>query len=67
MTASPSSSARMSVEQIAKIYTGEITNWKDVGGNDADIVLIGREAGSGTRDGFESITVRRTSASSIRS
>ena len=40
----------------AKIYTGEITNWKDVGGNDAEIVLIGREAGSGTRDGFESIT-----------
>ena len=46
----------LSVEQIAKIYPGEITNWKDVGGNDADIVLIGREAGSGTRDGFESIT-----------
>ena len=46
----------LSVEQIAKIYTGEITNWKDVGGNDAEIVLIGREAGSGTRDGFESIT-----------
>ena len=39
-----------------EIYTGEITNWKDVGGNDAEIVLIGREAGSGTRDGFESIT-----------
>ena len=36
--------------------TGEITNWKDVGGNDAPVVLIGREAGSGTRDGFESIT-----------
>ncbi len=46
----------LTVEQIAKIYTGEITNWKDVGGNDAEIVLIGREAGSGTRDGFESIT-----------
>lgn len=46
----------LSVENIAKIYTGEITNWKDVGGNDAEIVLIGREAGSGTRDGFESIT-----------
>ena len=46
----------LSVEQIAKLYTGEITNWKDVGGNDAEIVLIGREAGSGTRDGFESIT-----------
>ncbi len=46
----------LSIEQIAKIYKGEITNWKDVGGNDAEIVLIGREAGSGTRDGFESIT-----------
>ena len=46
----------LSVEQIAKLYTGEITNWKDVGGNDAEIVVIGREAGSGTRDGFESIT-----------
>ena len=46
----------LSLENIAKIYTGEITNWKDVGGNDAEIVLIGREAGSGTRDGFESIT-----------
>lgn len=45
----------LSVEQIASIYKGEITNWKDVGGNDAEIVLIGREAGSGTRDGFESI------------
>lgn len=46
----------LTLENIAKIYTGEITNWKDVGGNDAEIVLIGREAGSGTRDGFESIT-----------
>ena len=46
----------LSVETIAKIYTGEIKNWKEVGGNDAEIVLIGREAGSGTRDGFESIT-----------
>ncbi|MBP3940785.1 MAG: phosphate ABC transporter substrate-binding protein [Christensenellaceae bacterium] len=46
----------LSLEQIAKIYTGEITNWSAVGGNDAEIVLIGREAGSGTRDGFESIT-----------
>ncbi len=46
----------LSVETIAKIYTGEITNWSEIGGNDAEIVLIGREAGSGTRDGFESIT-----------
>ena len=43
-------------ETLAKVYTGEIKNWKDVGGNDAEIVLIGREAGSGTRDGFEDIT-----------
>lgn len=46
----------LNVETISKIYTGEITNWKEIGGNDAEIVLIGREAGSGTRDGFESIT-----------
>ena len=46
----------LSVEQIGQIFSGEITNWKDVGGDDAEIVLIGREAGSGTRDGFESIT-----------
>ena len=46
----------LDVDTIAKIYTGEITNWKDIGGDDAEIVLIGREAGSGTRDGFESIT-----------
>ena len=43
----------LDIETIGKIYTGEITNWKDVGGDDAEIV---REAGSGTRDGFESIT-----------
>ena len=46
----------LTVEQIAGLYKGEITNWKDVGGEDAPVVLIGREAGSGTRDGFESIT-----------
>ena len=46
----------LSVETTAKIYKGEITNWSEVGGNDAEIVLIGREAGSGTRDGFEAIT-----------
>ena len=46
----------LTVEQIGKIYTGEITNWKEVGGEDHPIVLIGREAASGTRDGFESIT-----------
>lgn len=46
----------LTVEQIKKIYTDEITNWSEVGGADGEIVLIGREAGSGTRDGFESIT-----------
>ena len=48
--------ADLDMDSISKIYTGEVTNWKDVGGRDAEIVLIGREAGSGTRDGFESIT-----------
>lgn len=46
----------LSVENVSKIYTGEITNWKEIGGEDAEIVIIGREAGSGTKDGFESIT-----------
>ena len=46
----------LSVEDIARIFTGEITNWNQMGGSDGEIVLIGREAGSGTRDGFESIT-----------
>lgn len=48
--------ADLSVEQIAALATGEITNWSEVGGNDGEVVFIGREAGSGTRDGFESIT-----------
>ena len=46
----------LTVDQIASIYKGEVTNWSEVGGADGEIVLIGREAGSGTRDGFESIT-----------
>ena len=46
----------ISLSDLAKVYTGEITNWKELGGGDSEIVLIGREAGSGTRDGFESIT-----------
>ena len=45
----------LSLEQIADIYTGKITNWSEVGGNDSQIVIIGREAGSGTRGGFEEI------------
>ena len=48
--------ADLSVEQIAQLATGEITNWADVGGTDGQVVFMGREAGSGTRDGFESIT-----------
>lgn len=48
--------ADLTVEQIAQIFTGEITNWSEVGGADGEIACIGREAGSGTRDGFESIT-----------
>ncbi len=44
------------IETIAKIYTGEITDWKDISGSTGEIVLVGREAGSGTRDGFETIT-----------
>ena len=46
----------LTLEELKAIYTGETSNWSEVGGNDAEIVLIGREAGSGTRDGFESIT-----------
>lgn len=48
--------ADLTLSQIADIYTGKITNWSEVGGNDGEIVLIGREANSGTRDGFETIT-----------
>ena len=48
--------ADLTVEQISSIFKGEITNWKEVGGSDGEIVLIGREENSGTRDGFESIT-----------
>lgn len=57
----------LDVDTIAKIYTGEITNWKDVGGNDAEIVLIGREAGSGTRDASNPSAAPRISASIARS
>lgn len=48
--------ADLPIETVAKIYRGEITNWSEIGGADGEIVCIGREAGSGTRDGFESIT-----------
>ena len=46
----------LTVEQISKLFTGEITNWSEIGGSDAPVVPIGREGGSGTRDGFESVT-----------
>ena len=49
----------LSVEQIAQIFAGEITDWSEVGGEAGTISCIGREAGSGTRDGFESITNTR--------
>ncbi len=45
----------LTIDQLKQMFTGEITNWSEVGGDDGEIVLIGREAGSGTRDGFESI------------
>ena len=45
----------LSVEQIASVFTGKINDWEELGGN-GEIVCIGREAGSGTRDGFESMT-----------
>ena len=48
--------ADLSLEQIGQLFTGDITNWSEVGGNDGEVVPIGREAGSGTRDGFETIT-----------
>lgn len=46
----------LTIEQIAGLYKGEITNWAEAGGTDSPVVPIGREAASGTRDGFESIT-----------
>ena len=48
--------ADLTVEQISAIFKGEIANWSEVGGADGEIVCIGREESSGTRDGFESIT-----------
>ncbi len=46
----------LTVEQVAAIAKGEITNWKDLGGSDAPIAFVGREAGSGTRGAFEELT-----------
>ena len=47
----------ITLRDLAKVYSGEITNWKELGGDDKAIVVIGREDGSGTRDGFESIVM----------
>lgn len=47
----------ITLRDLAKVYSGEITNWKELGGDDKSIVVIGREDGSGTRDGFESIVM----------
>lgn len=47
----------ITLQDLAKVYSGEITNWKELGGDDKSIVVIGREDGSGTRDGFESIVM----------
>ena len=48
------------------MFTGEITNWSEVGGDDGEIVLVGREAGSGTRDGFESIVDVKDSEETVK-
>ena len=45
----------ITLEQIKKVYTGEITNWKELGGEDGPIVVVSREEGSGTRDSFQEI------------
>lgn len=55
ITDSENSVSDITSEQLAQIYTGEITNWSDLGGADEQIVVIGREAGSGTRDAFEEL------------
>lgn len=56
ITDSENAASDITSEQLAQIYTGEITNWSDLGGADEQIVVIGREAGSGTRDAFEELS-----------
>lgn len=55
--------SNLTLEQLEKIYSGEIKNWSEVGGEDKAIVVIGREDGSGTRDGFESIVMKNSTPS----
>jgi phosphate transport system substrate-binding protein len=49
---------KLTTEQVAKIYSGDISNWKDVGGNDATIIVVSREEGSGTRECFETYVTK---------
>ncbi|HBF8660374.1 TPA: phosphate ABC transporter substrate-binding protein, partial [Clostridioides difficile] len=55
ITNTANSVKNLTMDQVKGIYTGKITNWKEVGGNDAPIVIVSREEGSGTRDGFQEI------------
>ncbi|MCD7835948.1 MAG: phosphate ABC transporter substrate-binding protein [Lachnospiraceae bacterium] len=50
-----SSVTNLTKDELISIYTGEIANWKDLGGDDEPIVVVGREAGSGTRGAFEEL------------
>ncbi len=51
--------ANLSTSQIRDIFAGNVTNWKDIGGSDAQIVVVERESGSGTRDGFETLIMQK--------
>ncbi len=53
----------LTLDQVKAIFTGNIRNWKDVGGKDGEITLVSREAGSGTRDGFETLAMDKESIS----
>ena len=55
ITNSSNAVENLSKEDLIKIYTGEIKNWKELGGKDENIVVLGREAGSGTRGAFEEL------------